>query len=199
MKRYKELRKLGDSLDRKLKKYEKMDYLKYVNLFLGQYFEFKRKDGRDGFVLVTEYNLKHSDRINLVKILQQTNYHRGDNIWTEVSAIGFMTEVMNYYLFSSDFYSYYIEDNSQILCPLEEIEERYNVKQNRFKTQVALFLMNLNKGNDKFNILKHFTQLDLLLWKYRDNNPEQIQEDIEKQVLTEDTLELMRKLFNLEG
>lgn len=194
-----ELAKLANNLNKKLRKYTKMDYMDYVNLFKGIGFVFNRVDNRDKLILVPDFNFKFEKRIDFVLALKQINYHRNKDKWTGVTAIAFMTEVMNYYMKDSEFYKDYIGSSCKILCPLEEIEERYNVPQNRFKTQVALFLINLDKGNDKFNILNYFTQIDLLLWKYRDNDIERIQKDIEKQILTEDILNLTKKLFNLEG
>lgn len=189
--RYRELNKMCDRITRVSKKFNRMDYLEYEKFLGDKCIAVNRDDNRDKFLILTESNAKFRLRCSTVNILRQINYHRNADKWTEPVAIAFMHEVMLYYGTTC------IKSTGG--STLEDISERYNVKQNRIKTQMALFLLNYKKGTDKFNIDNHFTQLELLLWEYRDCDKEDLQKIIEKQILTEDTLTLVRKIFNLEG
>lgn len=124
-------------------------------------------DHKDLIVTSTAFS-NLTTRRTIVKTLQNINYKR-DSKWTEQAAIGFMEEVISLYLYEGD--DEYIKDQEK------DISIRYNVPVNRLKTQIALFLNNLETGKDKFNILEYFSVYDLVKWKYRDLN--KLQEDIE--------------------
>ena len=80
-----------------------------------------------------------------------------------------MEEVIDLYLHEGD---------DEIIEQREvEISERYNVKISRLKTQVALFINNLENYKDKFHIMQYFSGYEIVLWKYRDI--EKLQEDVE--------------------
>lgn len=189
--RYRELNKMCDKITRASKKFNRMDYLEYEKFFGDKCIAINREDNRDRLLILTESNSKFRLRSSTVHILKEIDYHRNEDKWTEPVAIAFMHEVMVYYGTTCI--------KSTGISTLEDISTRYNVKQNRIKTQMALFLLNYKKGTDKFNIENHFTQLELLLWEYRDYDKEDLQKAIEKQLFTEDTLTLIRKIFNLEG
>ena len=103
---------------------------------------------------------------------------------TFVKVIAFMHEVMNLYL-SHHTSEAFIKGKELI------ISERYNVPVNRIKTQMALFLNNLAKGYDKFNINYYFTNYDLINWKYRDRK--KLQKDIENNKIGACDLRLLKE------
>lgn len=132
----------------------------------------------------TSYFSNISTRRTIVKTLEDINYKRGNKDWTEKVAIAFMEEVFDLFL---------NEANENIIeTRKKEISNRYNVPTNRLKTQVALFLNNLENGKDKFNILSYFSIYEIITWKYRDS--EKLQELIEQNKISENDLNILRKL-----
>ena len=99
-----------------------------------------------------------------------------------------MSEVMNLYL--------YEVDETIISTCEKEISKRYNVKSNRLKTQVALFINNYEKGKDKFNIGSYFSDYEIIKWKYRDI--EKLQDIIEKDSLNKKDEFLLKRLDIIE-
>ena len=140
-------------------------------------------EDKDLFV-TTSYFSNISVRRTIVKTLEDINYKRCKNDWSEKVAIAFMEEVFDVFL---------NEGNNEVVdLRIEEISKRYNVPTNRLKTQVALFLNNLEKGKDKFNILSYFSIYEIIAWKYRDT--EKLQELIEKDELPEEDRKLLVKM-----
>lgn len=141
------------------------------------------EEDKDLFV-TTSYFSNISVRRTIVKTLEDIKYKRGKNDWSEKVAIAFMEEVINLFL---------NEGNNEIVdTKIGEISKRYNVPTNRLKTQVALFLNNLEKGKDKFNILSYFSIYEIMEWKYRD--VEKLQELIEADKLSAEDRKLLTKM-----
>ena len=141
------------------------------------------EEDKDLFI-TTSYFSNISVRRTIVKTLEDIGYRRGKKDWSEKVAIAFMEEVINLFL---------NEGNDEIVdAKIEEISKRYNVPTNRLKTQIALFLNNLEKGKDKFNILSYFSIYEIMEWKYRDS--EKLQELIEQNKISDNDLNILRKL-----
>lgn len=134
--------------------------------------------------ITSSFTIKRDLRTTFVKVLKDIKYKRQDSSWTETTVIAFMHEVMNLYL-SHHTSEAFIKGKELI------ISERYNVPVNRIKTQMALFLNNLAKGYDKFNINYYFTNYDLINWKYRDRK--KLQKDIENNKIGACDLRLLKE------
>lgn len=142
-----------------------------------------KKEDKDLFIS-TSYFANISTRRTIVKTLDDIGFKRNKKDWTEKVAIAFMEEVFDLYL---------NEANDEVIeTRRKEISTRYNVPTNRLKTQVALFLNNLDNGKDKFNILSYFSIYEIITWKYRDN--EKLQNMIEENKIPESDLDILRKL-----
>ena len=161
--------------------------------------------------MITMSNIlyKKIKREELVKTLIDINNKRNNDKWTPSVIIAFMTEAL---LFSQADSFYKTQPNNignsllQIHFPnkeeeyyeqcLQELCERYNVPKNRINTQIALFIMNLQKGNDKADLLSYFDYYELLLWKYRDL--EKLQNDIENNKISDSDLMYLKKYNIIE-
>ena len=148
---------------------------------------------KDLYVTSTPVNMMKK-RHCIVETLKAINYKR-DGSWTEHVAIAFMDEVIDLFLEEETLvevegFQEFVEDK------IKEISERYNVTKSRLKTQVALFLNNLENGKDKFNIYSYFTPYEIVLWKYR--SMEKLQQDIENEKIKPAELSLLRELEIIE-
>ena len=169
--------KLGRRL---LKRISLEDYIKTYGHFQPNVVCEEDKD----LFITTSYFSNISTRRTIVKTLEDINYKRGNKDWSEKVAIAFMEEVINLFLNEAN--------NDIVDKKTKEISTRYNVPTNRLKTQIALFLNNLEKGKDKFNILSYFSIYEILEWKYRDL--EKLQELIEQDKLSEKDRKLLIKM-----
>ena len=191
---------LGEDLDTKIKSLIKNSFKageKYLNKIdlnkididtyiktLGTFpisLDYKNKDVN--IILTSSYFENISARRTIIETLNDINFRRGNN-WTEKIVIAFMDEVISLYLY---------EGNDEIIRKREEeISYKYNVPINRLKTQVALFIINLDNNHDKFNILEYFSKYEIIMWKYRDID--KLQELIEEEKVPENDLKLLRDL-----
>ena len=186
---------LGEDLDTKIKSLIKNSFKvgeKYLNKIdidtyiktLGTFpisLDYKNKDVN--IILTSSYFENISARRTIIETLNDINFRRGNN-WTEKIVIAFMDEVISLYLY---------EGNDEIIRKREEeISYKYNVPINRLKTQVALFIINLDNNHDKFNILEYFSKYEIIMWKYRDID--KLQELIEEEKVSENDLKLLRDL-----
>lgn len=148
---------------------------------------------RDLYVTSTPINMmKKRDYIK--DTLIAIDYKR-ESSWTEPVAIAFMSEVMDLYLGEEE--NKEIEGYAEFIeAKANEISKRYNVTKSRLKTQVALFINNLENGKDKFNIYSYFTPYEIIFWKYRDIN--KLQEDIENGKVRPSELNLLKELEIIE-
>lgn len=168
---------IGDKI---LHKISTKDYINMYGFYQPIVVRYSDKD----LFVSTSYFSNISTRRTIVKTLKNINYKRGNKDWSEKVAIAFMEEVFDLFL---------NEANDDIVDSYKkEISNRYNVPTNRLKTQVALFLNNLEKGKDKFNILSYFSIYEIITWKYRDS--EKLQELIEQNKISENDLNILRKL-----
>lgn len=139
-------------------------------------------------ILITSSYYKNIyQRQIIIKTLDDLKFRRNNN-WSEKVAIAFMDEVMYLYLYETDLE--YIKRRE------EEIAYKYNVPICRLKTQLALFLNNLDNNKDKFHILDYFSEYEIIKWKYRDIN--KMQELIENNKISENDLKLLRDLKIIE-
>lgn len=122
-------------------------------------------------------------RDNIVNTLKDINYKRGNKEWNESTAVAFIHEVFLLYKNETD------PNNDELN---KQISKRYNIEINRFKTQVALFINNWEKGKDKFHLEQYFSKYEFILWKYRDI--EKLQKCIEEDKLNEQYIEILRQL-----
>lgn len=158
------------------------------------------------FICSSATNYKKTKREEIVKTLINIDYKRKNNSWNSATIIGFMTEAIK---FSMDqaFYIDSLIDGSIMNMPFEleskaykqclnNLCNRYNVPKNRINTQIALFIMNAEKGHDKANLLEYFDYIELVKWKYRDI--EKLQTDIEKDKVDELSLQILKDLEIIE-
>lgn len=134
-------------------------------------------------LITSRYFENISARRTIIKTLEDIDFVRNKN-WTEKVAIAYMDEVMSLYLYEGD--PDYIKEKESIIA------RRYNVPISRLKTQLALFLINLENNHDNFHILDYFSEYELVLWKYRDIN--KLQELIENNKLNEKDQKLLQDL-----
>lgn len=166
-----------------LKKLSLHRYLKSFGRFQPVNVNLDHKD----LIVTSTYFSNITTRRTIVNTLRNINYKREDG-WTEQVAIAFMEEVISLYLYEGD--DDYIKDEEK------DISERYNVPVNRLKTQIALFLNNLENGRDKFNIYSYFSKYEIVKWKYRDIN--KLQQDIEEDKLSAMDRILLKELNIIE-
>lgn len=134
-----------------------------------------RDDLDVGMYIYTENALYFDRRKLMVKVLKDINYHRQGKNWSVSDGICFMHEVIE---MEKKVPSMTVEEHKAMM---KEIGERYNVAPNRLKSTVALFLLNLRKGSDKFHIYSYFTFYEILVYQYRDT--ETLQEALENNKL----------------
>ena len=157
----KKFKKLGKKL------LNKLSVSQYLKTF-GSYQPVSTHKEDMDLIVTSAHFANISTRRTIVNTLKAINFKREDK-WTEQVAIAFMEEVIDLYLHEGD---------DEIIKQREvEISERYNVKVSRLKTQVALFINNLENYKDKFHIMQYFSGYEIVLWKYRDI--EKLQEDVE--------------------
>ena len=113
--------------------------------------------------LVNDLQAKFNTRWNFVDTLAEIKYERGDNKWTPIVVVAFLQECI------SVFTEPYLYASTRGIN-IKEISKRYNVAENRLKTQMALFINNLINDKDKFNLLEYFDIHELYAWKYRDDD-----------------------------
>ena len=179
-----EIQKFEEKFIKLVKKlFKKLTFKSYFKTFGEvQHISTIDKTGKMDLIVTSSYFFNISTRNSLVNLLRSIDYKRGSNKWVEQVAIAFMYEVIELYTKNGDEY---------IISELEEeIAERYNVSKNRLKTQVALFLNNLESGKDKFNILSYFSLYEIVMWKYRDI--EKFQEDLELNKVSEAEIQIMK-------
>lgn len=165
---------------------KKLDTKNYIKV-LGNYQAVDVTEQDKDLIVTTTYFSNISTRRTIVNTLKTIKYTRTTN-WCEQVVIAFMEEVMDLYLHEGD--DKYIKEREK------EISLRYNVPTSRLKTQLALFLNNLDKGTDKFNILLYFSEYEILKWKYRDIT--KLQEDIEAGKVNSYNLYLLKRLDYIE-
>lgn len=159
----------------------------YINT-LGSYQSIVIKHQDKDLIITSSYFANISTRRTIVNTLKSINYKRGNADWNEKVAIAFISEVMDLYLYEAD--------ETIISACEKEISKRYNVKSNRLKTQVALFINNYEKGKDKFNMGSYFSDYEIIKWKYRDI--EKLQDIIEKDSLNKKDEFLLKRLDIIE-
>lgn len=163
----------------------KINTKQYIQIF-GTFQPISFKQGEKDFILTTTPFSNITTRNTIVNTLRKTNYKRNQEKWNSFTAIGFMQEVINLYNIGQD---------EMFNEKAKEISDRYNVPINRFKTQIALFITNLEQGNDKFGILDYFTIYDIVNWKYRDLD--KLQEDVQNNKIPENELQAIKELYNI--
>lgn len=142
------------------------------------------------FVFSTKNSLNMAYRNLMTKMLEVTNYKRNNDKWTQFVAISFLNEIFRLDL--NNPYSEYAYDKEYKI----EIAERYNVPINRFRTQTALFLNNLEKGKDKFELDKYFSRFEILEYKYK-YKEEKLKEDLEANKVS-DSDKYLLALYGME-
>lgn len=167
--------------------------LNHINMYdyienFGKYQTLTVKVNNKDLIVTSSVFANISTRRTLVNTLKNINYQRGNQKWVEQAVIAFLEEVMSLYLYEGD--------DDYIKTVEKDISKRYNVAINRFKTQVALFLNNLDKGKDNFHILSYFSPYEIITWKYRDIN--KLQEAIENDKISEKDKNFLRDLNIIE-
>lgn len=137
-------------------------------------------------IITSNYFCNKTTRRTIVNTLYDTNFKR-DNKWTSSSVIGFMEEVINVYT--------YVTDPNEIDSRKKQISLRYNVPESRLKTQLALFIRNLENGNDKFGILDYFSPIEIVSWKYKD--PEKLNNDVQNNKIPEWELNIIKEIYDI--
>lgn len=141
-------------------------------------------EGRKSLIVTSNDFLNISSRKTIVDTLKEIHFERKDDKWTTKTAIAFLDEVMNLFLFEGD--------DDIIKLTSDEISKRYNVPVSRLKTQTALFINNLYSGIDKYGIYNYFSKYEIVRWKYRDIN--KLQSDVENNKLLDDDRKILEEL-----
>ena len=159
------------------------------NKVCGQSVKSRNKDMTNSMILTTEEIHKSRLRKEIVDTLIQTKYVK-DNKWAQKVVIAFLHEAL-YYIKNEINLSDSFKSSFQ-----KHIEEMYGVKPNRIKSQVALFIMNFERGNDKSDIRYYFTEYEILTLKYH-NDIEKLQKAVEEGKVTNRELHLIDNLYNI--
>lgn len=177
--------------DKLLSRYiERVPYSEYQ--FPGERFDkmvrCDEKHGTDKFIyLYTQPTFYFEKRQLMCKVLKDTKHIRTGKKWSTSEAICFMHEVIE------------MEKRIELMTSeehkemMKDIGERYNVSPNRLKSIVMLFLWNLRKGVDKFDIYHYFTFYEIMVFKYRDTDA--LQEALEEGKLSYIEENLARELL----
>ena len=139
--------------------------------------------------IVTEPYQKYMVRTVMVNTLKDSNYKRRNNKWNTTNVISFIHEVFELEKIKD------ILTNKDITNISKDISKRYNVKIERLKTQVALFLINYSKGNDHYGIDNYFTKYDIFNYKYGDID--NLQKAVEANKLTEEEYDILNEIYDL--
>ena len=162
------------------------------NKVCGQSVKSSNKDMTNSMIVTTEEIHKSRLRKEIVDTLIQTKYTRTNNggKWAPNVIIAFLHEAL-YYIKNENNLSDSFKSSFQ-----EHIEEMYGVKPNRIKSQVALFIMNFERGNDKSDIRYYFTEYEILTLKYH-NDIKKLQKAVEEGKVTSRELHLINNLYNI--
>ena len=139
------------------------------------------------FITYSENQLYKLRRNVIISTLKNINYKRGDT-WDRTSTVGFMDEVIKCKFDLDDVLS---QDEY-----LSLISERYNIPKNKIYANMALILTNLKRNIDPYGVRKYFSDYELLMYKYKDNE-EKLYNDIEENKLSDKELSLVKKIFNV--
>lgn len=162
------------------------------NKVCGQSIKSNSKDMTNSMILTTEEIHKSKLRKEIVDTLIQTKYTRVNtgSKWAPKVTIAFLHEAL-YYIKNENNLSDSFKSSIQ-----EHIKDMYLVEPNRIKTQVALFLMNFERGNDKAEIRYYFTEYEILTLKYH-NDIEKLQKAVEEGKVTNRELQLIDNMYNV--
>lgn len=160
----------------------------YTNLSTENYAIKYKNDNNKTLGIVTEQYQKSMVRSIIVDILSDINYKRGDKKWISQTVIAYMDEVIK--VFTEPYVDEKVREEVK-----KEIGKRYNVPVNRLKTQLALFIINLDKGVDKYNIKDYFTAYEIFKWKYRDED--KLQKATENNTLSKMDKQIIEELYNI--
>jgi len=162
---------------------EKMSLRQYINTFgLLQPIRVESKDGKDLYIS-SNYFANISTRRTLKYLLKEIEYQRKDK-WCSQIVVAFIHEVMDLYMTQGD--------PAIIKAKEKSISKRYNVPISRLKTQVALFINNLDRCKDTYGIYDYFTRIEILMWKYRDVKT--LQKDLAQNKVKENDLQILKNL-----
>ena len=153
--------------------------------------------------VMSNIRLMKEYRQQIVATLIEIDYHRGNEKWQPRVIIAFMTEALQYFkgeiffdVQNNDITLIHIKKkNKYYEVYLKRLCDRYNVPENRLKTQVALFLRNAKEGRDKANLYNYFSPYELIRWQYRDK--EKLQQDLEDNKLNDLEIQLIKDLENV--
>ena len=154
-------------------------------------------------IMMSNIKLMQKYRQQIVSTLIEINYHRGNEKWEPKVIIAFMTEALQYFKGEIFFdvqnnditLIHFKERNKYYEDYLKRLCDRYNVPENRLKTQIALFLRNAKEGKDKANLYEYFSPYELIRWQYRDK--EKLQLDLENNKLNDLEIQLIKDLYNI--
>lgn len=154
-------------------------------------------------IMMSNIKLMQKYRQQIVSTLIEINYHRGNEKWEPKVIIAFMTEALQYFKGEIFFdvqnnditLIHFKERNKYYEDYLKRLCDRYNVPENRLKTQIALFLRNAKEGKDKANLYEYFSPYELIRWQYRDKV--KLQLDLENNKLNDLEIQLIKDLYNI--
>lgn len=126
--------------------------------------------------IMSEIELKETQRELIVKTLKETGYKRGNRNWAAEVVSAFIEEVMNLNITTSK------EDKL-------EISKRYNVEVNKFNSMVSFF-MGLKRTT--YSLYRYFTDYDFISWKYRDEKT--LNKAIEAGTISAKELKMLKEL-----
>lgn len=161
----------------------------YLNLSTENFVIKYKNSNNKTLSIVTEQYQKSMVRNVMIETLNNVGFKRGNKKWTTNMVIPFMQEIM-------DLYSQPYLNDIEFENAKKELSKKYNVPVSRLKTQMALFFINYDKGNDKYGIDKYFTHWDIFNWKYNSNS-EKLAQATENDKLTEIDRQIINELYKV--
>lgn len=176
-----------------LKKFPLRDYMKISRSEWGPHITSVCTSDK-GIFVNTKLQEKQMERDTIVRTLKESNFRRGDLKWTPTVVAGFMDEVM--YLYCSELPFCDRVHSKEVFDRLKkEISIRYNVPENKLKSEVAFIITRFFNNMDSYKLLYYFTYEELLLWKYRDI--EKFQEDLENNKISQKNINIYKEIMNI--
>ena len=131
---------------------------------------------------------KKINRTIIKNTLNDINYiKQKEDKWSTSAVVVFLDDVFEL--------ANYDKNSEEYKELADSISKRFNVPINRLNSQANLFLLNLNKGQDNFKINTYFSDLEILLYKYRD--ADKLQQCINENKLTEKELRIIKEYYGV--
>lgn len=144
----------------------------------------------NNLVYMSELNYKSSLRKTIVTTLLEVGYTKRNSKWLPKVIIAFLDECLQYTLN----YDNMTDEHKQKIE--QHIEDVYGVKKNRINTQISLFILNRDKGNDRAGLAKYFTKWELFVLRYH-NDMDKLNKAINDSKMSDSDVAMIRYIYNV--